>query len=435
VQIFERSEAGEWRLVGKCSGHNAAVLRLSWAHPQFGQVLASCSLDSSVCIWEERESVDDFGGTKVADWAKRAILTNFADGVHDVEFAPRHCGLELAAGSADGAVRIFGVDEGLDLDVWMMRHQFEPLGGSAVTAISWNPSRFDAPTLVVGGESPDLSVWALAKAVKRWVRLCVLPAECMLVTDVAWAPDAGRSYHLVASACRNAPGSSIARSASASSSAAAAAGSSPSAGKLASGTVSLWRLEFREDDDEADPDTEDEAEAEEAAAGRARAGAAASGTGEEDRAGSLVEAAANRSLAAATASMSAGSRAAAARGMPDQTLRHLIGITDEKEGSDVRFKAVSGVAARKECDVCSSDADGTGEVWRVRWGVVSSMLATTGDDGVVRMWRRRLRGDWACAQQFEVADTERVGAVAMGEQAPTATAVGPTATPAADYDF
>lgn len=417
LQVFERNAGGEWRLVGKCSGHKAAVLRLSWAHPQFGQVLASCSLDASVCIWEERESVDDFGGTKVSEWAKRATLTNFGDGVHDVEFAPRHCGLTLAAGSADGAVRVFGVDSLLDVGVWMLRHEFEPLEGHAVTALSWNPSRFDAPTLVVGGESPSLAVWAKAKAVNSWVRLCVLPAECMLVTDVAWAPDAGRSYHLVASACRNAAGSIFASS----SSSAPYGDGTVSVGKLASGTVSLWRLEFREDDDEADPDTEDEEEPDEGAPNRARGG----GAGEAGE--SLVEAAARGALAAAAAA--AGSGAGEGRSMPSDASRHLVGIAEAADGEDARFRAVSGVAARKECDVCSSDADGTGEVWRVRWGVVSSMLATTGDDGIVRMWRRRLRGDWACAQQFEVADMERMGA-AMGEREPVG-AAAPTVAPAA----
>src|SRR6266576_2855372 len=33
--------------------HDAAVTKLSWAHPEFGSVLASSSFDRTVKIWEE----------------------------------------------------------------------------------------------------------------------------------------------------------------------------------------------------------------------------------------------------------------------------------------------------------------------------------------------------------------------------------------------
>lgn len=33
--------------------HTAAILRLAWAHPEFGQVLASCSCDRTVIVYEE----------------------------------------------------------------------------------------------------------------------------------------------------------------------------------------------------------------------------------------------------------------------------------------------------------------------------------------------------------------------------------------------
>lgn len=29
--------------------------KLAWAHPEFGQILASCSFDKTVIIWEEAE--------------------------------------------------------------------------------------------------------------------------------------------------------------------------------------------------------------------------------------------------------------------------------------------------------------------------------------------------------------------------------------------
>ena len=46
-----------WELV-----HNGSIWKLSWAHPEFGQVLASCGFDGQVFIWEEHESEFDFQG-------------------------------------------------------------------------------------------------------------------------------------------------------------------------------------------------------------------------------------------------------------------------------------------------------------------------------------------------------------------------------------
>lgn len=34
--------------------HSGSVWKVTWAHPEFGQVLASCSFDRTVAIWEEQ---------------------------------------------------------------------------------------------------------------------------------------------------------------------------------------------------------------------------------------------------------------------------------------------------------------------------------------------------------------------------------------------
>eukprot|EP00761_Pharyngomonas_kirbyi_P013569 gb/GECH01013598.1/.p1 GENE.gb/GECH01013598.1/~~gb/GECH01013598.1/.p1 ORF type:complete len:509 (+),score=132.06 gb/GECH01013598.1/:1-1527(+) len=46
-------EGGEWRLHYQWKAHKGSVWRVAWAHPEYGQILASCSYDRSVVIWEE----------------------------------------------------------------------------------------------------------------------------------------------------------------------------------------------------------------------------------------------------------------------------------------------------------------------------------------------------------------------------------------------
>lgn len=73
--------------------HDAAVTKLSWAHPEFG-VLASSSFDRTVKIWEEipadnADQPQTNGGSAVASgpgtrWTERAV-----------EFAPHQFGLKF----------------------------------------------------------------------------------------------------------------------------------------------------------------------------------------------------------------------------------------------------------------------------------------------------------------------------------------------------
>lgn len=33
--------------------HSGSVWKVTWAHPEFGQVIATCSFDRTAAIWEE----------------------------------------------------------------------------------------------------------------------------------------------------------------------------------------------------------------------------------------------------------------------------------------------------------------------------------------------------------------------------------------------
>lgn len=34
------------------------------------------------------------------------------------------------------------------------------------------------------------------------------------------------------------------------------------------------------------------------------------------------------------------------------------------------------------------------EIWKVQWNVTGTTLASSGDDGIIRLWKRNLAGDW-----------------------------------------
>lgn len=56
IQIFDQSKNihRQWEPVAEIKAHTGSVNKLAWAHPEFGQVLASCSTDRVVYIYEEQ---------------------------------------------------------------------------------------------------------------------------------------------------------------------------------------------------------------------------------------------------------------------------------------------------------------------------------------------------------------------------------------------
>ncbi|KAL7528963.1 hypothetical protein ACHAXR_002721 [Thalassiosira sp. AJA248-18] len=239
------SHTNEWQ------AHRGAVHRISWAHPEFGQLLATAGADHSVVIWEEREggfkslatperSADGFldtnnttntgsaGGTGegASRWVNKATLSDARRAVTSVEFAPRHLGLRLASGSADGVVRIYEALDTMNLNHWKLEAEIEEDNqdgnqghqrmssnhvqdissneNMGVSSLSWCAGRFEPATLVVGFSSGRVSIYRYNDGKRSWLEAIRLPSHTTSngvprgVLDVAWAPNVGRSYHLIA---------------------------------------------------------------------------------------------------------------------------------------------------------------------------------------------------------------------------------------------
>ena len=251
VRVWDLTDSGDWNLVGEWQGHRGNVTKLSWAHPEFGSVLATCGSDSDAKIWEERTHASAAnvtmahsasgassssggvgaggaggmmmgatgggatGGTTgssnlASRWTIKTQLTEARKAVSCLEFAPRHWGLKLATGSADGCVRIYEAVDIMNLSQWPLAATLQAFGeGSSSTAtaqqlgvlcLSWCTGRFEPPTLVVGGS--HLSIFRYMEASRSWQPLLQLPSggATSHVLDVAWAPNVGRRFHYIASA-------------------------------------------------------------------------------------------------------------------------------------------------------------------------------------------------------------------------------------------
>ena len=189
----------EWVLSATVQyAHNGPIWRLDWAHPEFGQILASCSEDRAIAIWSEYE-----GG-----WKKRATLTDSPYAVTDVQFAPRTFGLKLAACCSDGAVRVYHAADPLNLAYWEVEDfstVAKSTGGAmgtataakdqGCTALAWCGSE-DRERIAIACQSGYVKVF---EKINRWSLVCERAVlQDAPLKDCAWAPNLCRDNEWLA---------------------------------------------------------------------------------------------------------------------------------------------------------------------------------------------------------------------------------------------
>jgi len=101
-------------------------------------------------------------------------------------------------------VRIFESNDVMNLSSWPMVEEFSASKKNCY-CLSWNPSSFDPPMLAVGSQD-NVRIWENHPKLQKWQPVADLEGaggHDDEVHDVAWAPNMGRTYHLIATACKD----------------------------------------------------------------------------------------------------------------------------------------------------------------------------------------------------------------------------------------
>ena len=69
---------------------------MTWSHPRFGSLLASCGFDRKIYLWKETSG----------KWEKLYEYSEHKNSVNCLSFAPQEFGFIFAAGSIDGHISI-----------------------------------------------------------------------------------------------------------------------------------------------------------------------------------------------------------------------------------------------------------------------------------------------------------------------------------------
>lgn len=181
VNIFDITDNGQ-KPAGQLKGHEGPVWKVAWAHPKFGNLVATCGYDMKVIVWKE---------VSVAQWAMVYVDSSHTASVNSCEFAPWEYGLHLACASSDGTVSVLSHQAASQQ--WR-RATFNAHPGGAQT-LSWMVPKTtgdNAPAppmrLATGGCDHQAAVWKCEG--DSWMQEPQLPAaHSDWVRCVAWRPD------------------------------------------------------------------------------------------------------------------------------------------------------------------------------------------------------------------------------------------------------
>mmetsp|Transcript_17044 Transcript_17044/g.23850 ORF Transcript_17044/g.23850 Transcript_17044/m.23850 type:complete len:320 (-) Transcript_17044:198-1157(-) len=198
IKIFELQGKNQ-TLVAELKGHSGPVWQVAWGHPKHGNLLASCSYDRKVCIWQEVQK---------NNWRKVYEDASHRASVNSVCWAPHEAGRALAAASADGKISVHTFKD----NKWS-REEF-PAHPGGVNSVSWAPAVTPNSLLqqgnpnvlkqiVTGGCDNRVRIWCFNDMKGQWVEKRCLKNDGKVhkawVRDVAWAPSLGLPGSTIAS--------------------------------------------------------------------------------------------------------------------------------------------------------------------------------------------------------------------------------------------
>ncbi|CAI0441608.1 unnamed protein product [Linum tenue] len=227
LSIFDSGDPAStsFKCTSKARVGESGVVKVVWIPPLFGDAVACIDGNGSLSLWEELAE-----DAQAVEWKHSKSFQSNSAKVLDVQFGVFRtilkmyvqlvivfvCSSQVVAYS-DGQVKVYELSNPLELKNWQLQAEFQNLTDSVAklakascfsASICWNPQRGDGQELsfVLGfnSDTPQLNsskVWEFDLDHQRWVPVAelALPEDRKdQVFSVAWAPNIGRPYEVIA---------------------------------------------------------------------------------------------------------------------------------------------------------------------------------------------------------------------------------------------
>lgn len=192
VKVWDRVDS-EWRISATWKSTKGPVSRVAWAPPEFGQLIAVAALNNVIFIEE-----DDTDSEK-PQWLDKYTQSDQNENITAIGFGPPHLGLLLAMSTITKGVKIFECKDLLNFRCWDMVGTVQDTDGSGCTCFAWCSSVFAEMMIATGCRKRHLVRITAYNSNTGWEPIAEMSGHSEDIIDIAWAPDSGRSYHLLAS--------------------------------------------------------------------------------------------------------------------------------------------------------------------------------------------------------------------------------------------
>ncbi|CAI9772081.1 unnamed protein product [Fraxinus pennsylvanica] len=214
VAIYDSTDpvSSTFNCTSRFKVQESSILKVVWIPPEYGDAVACIATDGTLSLWEEVAQ-----DTEALHWKLCKCFERNTSQVLDIQFGDSRTSLKLVAAYSDGQVKIFELLDPLELEKWQVQAEFQNIidlvskfgnASCSSASISWNPQRgeLQQSSFILGfsSNSPLLNsskVWEFDQDHQRWLPVAELASpedKSDQVFAVAWAPNIGRPYELIA---------------------------------------------------------------------------------------------------------------------------------------------------------------------------------------------------------------------------------------------
>ncbi|KAL3362414.1 hypothetical protein AABB24_015016 [Solanum stoloniferum] len=145
LSVFDSTDPASsvFNCSSKFKVHESSIVKVVWAPPEYGDVVACICADGSLLLWEE--VVED---SELLQWKLCKCFDRISSQVLDVQFGVSQTSLKLVAAYSDGQVKVFELLDPFELKNWQLQAEFQNVIESVSkfgnvscrsASIAWNP--------------------------------------------------------------------------------------------------------------------------------------------------------------------------------------------------------------------------------------------------------------------------------------------------------